>query len=131
MSRKKTTRKKNPFKAGIDHMLNVAGVECSATIGGVPTTFIGIFDELSNIEIDGGAEVLVRETTLTVKRSIAETLDRNLPIEVRVEVENDPLKYRIRDIQQTGDGSFVELKLALRTDVTQDYEDAYDEDAQS
>lgn len=119
-------KKKNPFKAGIDYMLKVAGVDCMANIGGTPTTFKGIYDEQANVETDGGGEVLVRETTLTIKRSIGLSLDRNGIIDVTVEKEQDPLRYRISDIIETGDGSFVELKLVLRTDVANDEKEVYD-----
>ena len=117
--------KKNPFQAGTNHMLKVAGVTCSAVIGGQPTTFKGIFDEQAQVEVDGGSEVLINETTLTVKRSIANDINRNLPLDVEVVPGESPSRYVITDIQQTGDGQFVALKLALRTDVMQP--DPYDE----
>lgn len=123
----KKRAKKNPFKAGLDHMLRVSGVDCQANIGGMPTTFKGIFDELATVEVDGGQEVLIRESTLTVKRSMALSLNRNLPIDVRVEKDKDPLRWVISDIIETGDGTFVELKLRLRKDVPNDEQLAYEE----
>jgi hypothetical protein len=83
MARKK--KKTNPFKAGIAHMLKVGGVDCVANIGGTPTTFQGFYDEITNLETDGGGEVLVRETTLIVKRSIALSLNRNGTVDVNAE----------------------------------------------
>lgn len=125
MPKKRT--KKNPFKAGVDHMLRVGGVMCKGDIGGTPTTFKGLFDEQATTEVDGGADVLVRETTLTVKRSIGTVLNRAMPLEVEVERGKDPLLFVIGDIQETGDGTFVELKLRLRRDVGNDEAETYSE----
>lgn len=119
-------KKKNPFKVGIDHMLKVSGVDCMANIGGMPTTFKGIFDVQTFAESDGGGFIDVRETTLTVKRTIALSLDRNGTIDVRVDIDQDPLRFRISDIKETGDGSFSELNIILRTDVANDEKEAYD-----
>lgn len=122
-------KKQNPFKGGIQHMLDVSGVTCYTLIGGTPTTFKGIYDEVARTEVDGGLEVLVNETALTVKRAIANSLAVNQDLSVEVEVGETPLKYRIRDKQPIEDGSLVQLYLGKRTDVTQPdpYEEAEDE----
>lgn len=100
-----------PDRDNIDYLAGIIGRDCSAVIGGTPTTFKALFTEERVVETAHDGEVLVRQTTLQVKRQIADCLDFNLPITVDVG-EPEEKKYRIRDIKPTSNGDFSDVELA-------------------
>ncbi len=100
-----------PSRANIDYLSGIVGRDCCATIGGSVTNFKALFSEERTVETADDGEILVKVTTLQVKRNIADCLNRNLPITVDVG-EPEQKDYRIRDIKPTSNGDFSDVEIA-------------------
>lgn len=103
-----------PSRKLIDYVAGIMGRNCRATIGGTVTNFKALFDEERVVETADDGEVLVRITTLHVRRDIADCLNFNLPITVDVG-EPEEKDYRIRDIKPTSNGDYSNVEIAAIT----------------
>lgn len=113
MASKKLPKKKArvPSRKLIDYAAGILGRDCRAIIGGTVTNFKALFDEERVVETADDGEVLVRITTLHIKRDIADCLDFNLPITVDVG-EPEERDYVIRDVKPTSNGDYSNVEIA-------------------
>lgn len=93
---------------GLSFALSHAGQPCTAVLGGVSSSFDGIFDNGRRVEYDdAGNPLLVLGTTLKVLTSISSQM-----VETVTTLTTGGVKYTVQRVMPEDDGALSSLYLA-------------------